>query len=154
MYAYFINCRFFYQPGSIRRQQAVCGHYEDLVSPPLLEGLCCSKKAVNIIYNVILSNKGDTEPLELSTFSHRSTRWPFTFSRYNTQMLSEAHHQSLVTNATKTVLAVCNFNILNMIYPKVQHFTHHDDSYSSAYISNNCDGWFFLGNQHWLTAMF
>lgn len=32
----------------------MCGHYKDLVSPPFLEGLGCSKKAVNVINNVIL----------------------------------------------------------------------------------------------------
>lgn len=41
------------------------GHDKDLVSPPLLEGLCCSKKAVDVIYNVILSEQDTLESVKI-----------------------------------------------------------------------------------------
>lgn len=55
---------------------------------------------------------------------------------------------------SKNILDFCNFSIFSIIYQKLLNLTYHDDSYSSSYISNNCDGWFFLGNQHWSMAIF
>lgn len=72
--------------------------------------------------------------------------------------VSKAHHQPKFSGwygkKKKIYLISATFNIFNIIYLKLWHLTYHNDSYSSSYISNNCDGWFFLGNQHWSMANF
>lgn len=53
---YLVNGRLFDQQRSIRGQQAMSRHHKDLIGASLLQGLCRSEEAVNIVDDVVLSN--------------------------------------------------------------------------------------------------